>query len=653
MKKFLGFFLPILAVTIIVYLPILFNPSIVVHQGNDLDGCFWSMFYLVKQQILENHAIPLWNNLILSGTPLLPDPQSPLFYLPNAIFLILPIDTAFIVSFFLHTLISGIGMYLLSNKGLKFSRSASLFCSFVYLTSPKLAGFLMAGHVGLVFSLTYIPFCLWATIKIVKEAKVPGAILLSISLAGLFFTHTLIFLIFSIFCTFLFLFLSLNQKKINIKTIWIFALGAVLSFGLIAITFLPQLTWQKETTRSLLIQDKDTYPKWNSVFEPVRAVVLPWLEFKNFQNIDSEKWIPVGILPIIFNFVGFLFLKRKLKIWLSAFLFILFLIILNNASPIYFFLHNQSWFNLLRVSTRFWMLIIPLVAILSGFAFEKLTKKNLRYGLIIVFALLTLIEPISYSWKYFKKPIEKGNQTPKELYEYLSKDKDLFRVFCTTRCLSQKDSTLYGLELMDGYNTLIQTNFNKQAWQLTQSYWKQYSLSIPPVGTYIFEKLQPRASDLGEYNVKYVISPHDLKDKAFVREIKIGEYFIYRNTNFLPRVYIENSEGRPSGDIVIEESRPGYLRIALTKTLSSKMFISQVYSSGWNIYFDGKRNGSVLERPNATGLVNLKNGVNIVELKYQPLIYQYGKILTLLTLSTIITISFKNTLRKHTGKLKR
>lgn len=648
MRKILGFFLPILAVTVLIYLPVLFNPSIVVNRGNDLDGCFWPMFFLAKQQILENHTLPLWNNLILSGTPLLPDPQSPLFYLPNIIFLALPIDTAFIVSFFLHTLASGIGMYLLANKGLRFSHLASLFSSLVYLSSPKLAGFLMAGHVGLVFSLTYIPFCLWATIKIVKEAKISGAILLAFSLAGLFFTHTLIFLIFSVFCALLFLFLSVDQKRLNIKTIRIFIFGAILTFGLIAVTFLPQLSWQKETTRSLLIQDKDTYPKWNSVFEPVKAVVSPWLEFKNFQNIDSEKWIPVGTLPLIFSFAGFLFLKRKLKFWLSVSLFILFLIILNNASPVYFFLHNQNWFNLLRVSTRFWMLIVPLIAVLSGYAFEKLIKKNLKYGLIIVFALLALIEPISYSWQYFKKPIEKGSETPKEIYEYLSEDKDIFRVFCTTRCLSQKTSAIYGLELMDGYNTLIQTNFNNQAWQLTQSYWSQYSLSIPPIGTYTLEKLQPKASDLGEYNVKYVISPHKLNDKGFVLQTTIGNYFIYRNSDYLPRVMFDEQEQTIPTINPILVYQPGYLKIDVSETQSSKLFLSQVYSPGWRVYFNAREKGEILERPNATGLVNLSDNPKIVELRYLPKAYQVGRMISLATLLGITIFIGGNIRRKTT-----
>ena len=126
MKKTASILLPLLLVTTLLYLPILLNPGLLLERGNDLQEFFWPIFYFVKQQLIKNHTLPLWNNLFLSGTPLLPDPQAPLFYLPNIIFLILPIGVGFIVSMFFHTLIGGIGAYLVARHGFKFSKNAIL-----------------------------------------------------------------------------------------------------------------------------------------------------------------------------------------------------------------------------------------------------------------------------------------------------------------------------------------------------------------------------------------------------------------------------------------------------------------------------------------------------------------------------------------------
>ena len=89
MKKIAAILLPLGLITTLVYLPILVNPELLLERGNDLQEQFWPVFYFVKQHLLEGGSLPLWINLFFSGMPLLPDPQAPLFYLPNIIFLFL------------------------------------------------------------------------------------------------------------------------------------------------------------------------------------------------------------------------------------------------------------------------------------------------------------------------------------------------------------------------------------------------------------------------------------------------------------------------------------------------------------------------------------------------------------------------------------
>ncbi|MFH1826939.1 MAG: hypothetical protein ABH812_00695, partial [bacterium] len=393
MKKFISIVLPILLATVVVYLPIFIKPEILLERGNDLTEFFWPIIYFIKNQILTNHELPLWNNQILGGTPLLPDPQSQLFYLPNIIFLFLPIDQGFIVSMFLHTFFAGIGTYLCARKGFKFSKYAALFSAILFITTPKMAGYLEAGHYGLVCFMTWIPVLLLSLIKITEEENINWSILFAVCLAGCFYTHSLSFVIAVIFSTLVFIYIFLTNK-LKIKSIIFFSLGAIFTFGLIAISFLPQLAWQSQTIRYLLLTKPDVYPKWNSILEPLKVILAPW---RNINHIDSEKWITFGIIPCMFSLLGFSKIKRKLKYFLLFLLVPILLISLNNASPIYSFLLSQNWYKLLRVSTRLWFIPIVIVTFLSGFSFDKLTKGKAKLGFLTLLAFCGIIESVVLS----------------------------------------------------------------------------------------------------------------------------------------------------------------------------------------------------------------------------------------------------------------
>ena len=261
------------------------------------------MYEYAKMHILTDHALPFWNNIIFSGMPLLPDPQSPLFYPPNLLFLFLPTDKTFILSFIIHTLLGGIGAYLVAKKALN-----------LYLASPRLAGYLEAGHVGLVYSWAWLPFILLALFKIRESKNIRWVILLAVSLAGVFFTHTTTFLIaFSSSTITFFGILLLNKQKTIKASILRFTIGLILCLGLISVTFIPQLVWASNTSRVFLLQNRDVYPKWNSIIEIIQSLFPPLFQAEQLQKIDTEKWIYLGIIPLALALWGFLAISKKAK----------------------------------------------------------------------------------------------------------------------------------------------------------------------------------------------------------------------------------------------------------------------------------------------------------------------------------------------------
>lgn len=644
-------YLAIFAVVVVYYLPIFLNPNLVLNRGNDLEEFFWPILNYIKSNILTSGVVPLWNTLFLAGTPLLPDPQSPIFYIPNLIALILPLDTFFITSFVLHSTVAGVAMYLCSKDGFKFSKTTSFLLATLYIVTPKLAGYLEAGHVGLVYSYSWIPFILLSVIQIARLPKTKDVILLSISIALLYYSHLPTLIVVGITLGLGFISnLIFKYTPISKKTILYFIISGVITIGLTAVSLFPQLEAQGTSTRYLLLKNPDVYPKWNSVFEPFEIATTPWIRgVDNLQKIGTEKWIALGVFITMLAILGFIKLNKKLQISLTFGLITLILLILNNASPVHTFLLDQKWYLLLRVSTRFWIAVQFIVLYLSGFAIEANRKQKGR--IVYIIATLAIIESVLLGWIFIQKtPTKNSGLAPSEVYEYIASDKSVFRVFCLTRCLSQKESSIRNLQLLDGYSTLQLKNFNNQSWQLTGSYWNYYTLSIPPIGTYLHEKLKPDIKSLGEYNVKYIISPYKLTDPNLIFKKNIQEYNIYENKLLRPRAYSNSTLISKKSDISLISYAPNIIDVDTSKATSSQLILSEVYSKGWKAYLNGREMVIIQEAPNALRAVDIRPDTKQVVFKYFPSSFIYGIILTCATIFIISVIGFFGT-RNRTGRM--
>lgn len=611
----------------VLYLPIFFNPDILLQRGNDLEQFFWPIIYFVKQSILQNGQIPLWNNLFLSGTPLLPDPQNPIFYLPNIIFLFLPLNLGFMVSFLVHSFWGGLGIYLLAKNIFKFSPLTCLFLSSIYILNPHLVSHLEAGHFGLVLSLAWIPWVILSIFQLAQKPKITSVFLLSLSLAAIYFTHLLIFTI-CLFSTLVLYFLLFIQKKYSSKKMFFLFLGLILTFGLIAIAILPQLEWQTQTTRELLNKFPDTFPKWETRKEVLQALFWPW---PKIFTLDSEKWISMGIFMPFLALRGFSLLKRRWKIIIILVFVFSGLIILNNLSPIFNFLISQDLYSQLRVSTRVWIILFIIIIFLAGLAFEKLSKWK-----VIIFIVVTT-ELLSMSWLQLLKPITKAELVPNEVYQFLEQDKELFRVFCVTRCIPQKQAAIYNLQLVEGYSTLIQKNYFEYFIQLDQVFWQTYTLSLPPMEIYKFRQIQPHAPTLAEYNIKYIIAPYKLLGHNLQLEKEINGFFIYKNSLVKPRAYFINT-GNSDPNAKIIKYTPNHIRVDTLNHSSLELILAEVYSPGWIAYLNGKEETKIIEHINKLRKLNIKNDTLFVDFRYQSPSFPKGLFLSIITLILIFLL---------------
>ena len=252
--------------------------NFILNRGNDLTEFFWPLIYYIKTQILQGNGIPLWNKMFFSGTPLLPDPQNLFIYPLNIIFLFLPIDTGILISILIHMIIAGLGMnVLLRISGV--SKSSSIIIAILFSISPKLFSYLEAGHLGLIQSWAFIPWVYWSTLNLIQNKNFKSILFLTLSLYLVYSSHILIFVILVI-TNFIF-FISQNKKAILL-----FVISHILLLIMSLPILIPQLRWQPQTTRELLLTSPETFPIWNGKREFIQNFFI--------ASRDTEKNITIG-----------------------------------------------------------------------------------------------------------------------------------------------------------------------------------------------------------------------------------------------------------------------------------------------------------------------------------------------------------------------
>lgn len=612
-------FLIIFSFTLIFYVPVLSNLDLFLLRGNDLQEFFWPIFYYTKESIHNYLTIPTWNPWILSGTPLIPDPQSMLFYPPNIIFLLLPFKIAFLLSFIAYSIIGGIGIYFIARK-LNFVQDISIFIACCYISAPRFAAYLEAGHFGLIAAWGITPLAFLFAMSIYQEPNLLKSILLSILLLFILNTHIITF--FLVFFSIFIIFISKSQKKkINI---FYFVFVSFLTIGLSAISLLPSLEWQSETTRQILLHNPEIYPQWKSFTHIVKATILPEIFGINFiQTLTTEEYITSGMMLSTLSLLGLMKLRKNERMITLAITCILLAIILSSHKKLVPLIIDIPIFPLLRVVTRVWFILYFIVLYLCAIYLSHIKSNIVKY----VIMCITIAELTMLSWIYLAKLPNTIARAPINLLNELQLDSSDFRVFCTSMCISQKDAAEKHIQLIEGYSTLVQMNYYEYAWQLTGEWWNYYTLAIPPFGISQFEQIIPDTKALGAYNTKYIVSPYQINSQRLSLLNRFDGYYLYKNQDFMEKVI--------NGKIV--EIRPNSIKVLVTDP-DKPLKISLVYTKGWRAINENNKVLEIVETSDK--LIEIKDTkyTKIVYVYYDPFSYSLGKTITISSLIFCILV---------------
>jgi hypothetical protein len=153
------------AFPLILYAPFLLGKKVLYW------GVYLLQFYpwrqLAVEQIRAGHW-PLWNPYLGAGTPLAANLQSAVFYPPNLLFLLMPVEQAFAWELGLHVVLAGLCAYCLG-RTLGLSSFGALISGLAYAGG----GYIVAHWVfpSMVYAAAWLPLMLALTEKTVRRAR--------------------------------------------------------------------------------------------------------------------------------------------------------------------------------------------------------------------------------------------------------------------------------------------------------------------------------------------------------------------------------------------------------------------------------------------------------------------------------------------------
>lgn len=362
------------------------------------------MFYPYRNFINESFArreFPLWNPYNFSGSPLIADFQSAVFYPPNLLYFFLPQITAWSLLVVIQPLLGTLFMYLYLRQFITQKLAAFLgafafgFSGFILTWSQENA---VVGQASLWF-----PVILYSAEKFISNFKLKYFILLVFSLSSCIlagFLQTAFYIFFVSFWYGIFRIMQIRQDK-RLVIFLFFLASFLLTFLICAIQLLPSIEAFRESPRSSV-----------SARPVIETYLLPLTDYiKVFapdifgnpgaynyfgRGFYHESVFYIGIIPLVFAVLAF-FKRRKDPV-------VRFYILLALAS---FFLGVKSFFTQWLYSlpipltstftpSRIFFVASFALAVLSAFGFSYWLKtgtaklKKILYTTIAVIALILL-----------------------------------------------------------------------------------------------------------------------------------------------------------------------------------------------------------------------------------------------------------------------
>lgn len=607
LKRERNIFLIVFVAVIFLFYPFLLNPSELTRRSGDASDLAWPNYYFIKDTILNQKEIPLWNPYLFSGVPEVANPQSPLLYPLNVLALIVDLDLGIVLLFIIHLFLAFVFIYLLGVQKLKWDRLSAFVLATTFTFSPYFWGRISVGHISLFFAITLIAPILYFGVSLLQKFSIKSLILLSIFLSLEYLNYPTFFfyaVLFGLLATGLYILFLNNSIVTKIKRFCLFPLSVGLSILIIFPLFFSQFRLGSFITRSELTLADISVPVF-SISRFIKSIGLP---FYLLSDLEIEVWMYPSIVALGLAVFSFIKLSKKFKIITLIISLLVLIITLGVRTPLFGLMYEFiPFFSFLRVTTRDWFIFIVLIAFLTGFAFTQIKNNFIKKILLIVLLIDLIGNSAVVLWNI--PDIMRANQV-KSISNLIVIDSN-YRYYCTRPCFSFSESVVNKVRRADGYHPLVSKGY-------AQKISEAGGFKLPNFGTYIpnylVENAQPSAEKLGNFSVKWVLSPKELTDKGFSLIKEDVGLKLYENKLAKPRIRFENNK---SNKIRVIDDRINSLSVE-TEGGKDILIVSDSYFPGWEVFVNGQKQNLIVWEGWAKA-VELGEGKYKVEFKYNSL----------------------------------
>lgn len=602
-------------------------------------------YTLTFQRSLAQGQWPWWSSNILSGAPLAANPLAGVWYPPGWVALLFPLPSGLNLAVALHGLWAGLGMLrLLRKEGL--GPLPAVWGALMFEVLPKAAAHYGAGHVTLLYALSWTPWLL-----LVARRPAGAGVVLALTFladprwavyAGMLWLAYLV-------AGERFSWAAVRRLAVSVvqSTAWAAALAAPL--------WLPMLQLARLSTRSALTQaDSLVYS-------------LPWARLLGLFYPDlggfHEYMLYIGQAGLLLALVALLGgaaaldgarLSRKVFWGVAALVSLL--LALGDHLPLLAWVWRLPLLDWLRVPARALFIFGMAAAVLSAYGLQAMLSsaawpRRLRLVLTLVAglsvalaaAVLVITSPgaspatqgasktapfawglvgmiialgwlAAYFWPRLPRAVWLGGllligmadclgvggslvsmRSAKAVLgegapaaAYLAAQPGWFRIYSPSYSLPQQTAAYYGLELADGVDPLQLKGYAAFMQPATGVSDTAYSVTLPPFANgdpaTANAASTPDAQRLGWLNVRYVAAEFDVHAPGLVLEKQFGQTRVYRNLRDRGRAWLDGEEGNAFPAVDLQTVRPGRLELSVP---AGRLVMSEVAAPGWRVEVNG------------------------------------------------------------------
>jgi predicted nucleic acid-binding Zn ribbon protein len=190
----------------------------------------------------------------------------------------------------------------------------------------------------------------------------------------------------------------------------------------------------------------------------------------------------------------------------------------------------------------------------------------------------------------------KAMREPSPILNQVINDGEYFRIYSPSYSLEQHIAAELNLELADGVDPMQLNKYVKYVQEATGVSHDGYSVTIPPfeTGNPSRDNISaiPDSKMLGKLNVKYVISEFALETSGLKLLETEGNTHLYLNEDNYPRAWVENVDDssigvEPANFIAVKVIEKSANKIILETSGPGRLVLSEIHYPGWRVFVDG------------------------------------------------------------------